>query len=270
MPDAIDVVTPLAKAPRSAIIVDAWGPYDWRHPLLWPADSSRTAPLRLRALGPEGNWRVVERRGVARLSRESGTIGDTIVVTPAAGAEGDWSIGLEYTGVAFDMRNGERHVAGRPYRFGYERFEPTIDWTVRWFAWNEASDPRTSQAEFDALLRGAPALTQRLPRLDYMWYRPAITGLPAEQAALRATGTVTLPPGQYTLRTISDDAVRVWIDGRLAIDAWTPHESAVDHADLGGGRHELRVEHYQVGGWTELRLEIVRGRERHAGSPGPH
>jgi hypothetical protein len=64
--------------------------------------------------------------------------------------------------------------------------------------------------------------------------------------------------------------VRVWIDGTLAIDNWTPHESAVDNAPLSGGRHVIRVVHYQVDGWTELRVDFVRGTQRSRGSAGPH
>src|SRR5690348_18164858 len=45
------------------------------------------------------------------------------------------------------------------------------------------------------------------------------------------------------------------------ITAWTPHESVVDHAVITGGHHRLRVQYYQVDGWTELRLDIVRGVE---------
>ena len=85
-----------------------------------------------------------------------------------------------------------------------------------------------------------------------------------------ATTTFTLDSGTYTLRTISDDGVRVWLDDKLVIDDWTPHESRVDNAPIGPGRHALRVEYYQVDGWTELRVEVVRGRQRSAGSPGPH
>jgi hypothetical protein len=103
-----------------------------------------------------------------------------------------------------------------------------------------------------------------------MWYRPAVAGVPLAKWALEATSTVALPAGAYTLRTISDDAVRVWVDGKLVIDDWTPHESAVDAVPLAAGRHDLRVQYYQVDGWTELRLDIVRGRERASGSPGPH
>jgi hypothetical protein len=104
-----------------------------------------------------------------------------------------------------------------------------------------------------------------------MWYRPTVPGIPSKQWALVATGTVDLPAGPYTLQTISDDAVRVWVDDSLAIDAWSPHESRVDVAPLPVGRHRLRVEYYQVDGWVELRVEILRGPPPLSrGSPGPH
>ena len=103
-----------------------------------------------------------------------------------------------------------------------------------------------------------------------MWYRPVIRGVPQSHLAAEAISSVTLGPGMYTLTTISDDAVRVWLDGVLVIDNWTPHESAVNHATLSGGRHEIRVAYAQVDGWSELRVMLERGRVSSAGSAGPH
>jgi len=105
-----------------------------------------------------------------------------------------------------------------------------------------------------------------------MWYRPprAYVFLPQRDWTLEAAGSVTLPEGTYSLRTISDDAVRVWVDGTLVIDAWTPHESRVNYASLTEGEHGVRVEYRQVDGWVELRVDIIRGSSRSAGSPGPH
>ena len=225
----------LSLADRAAIVIDSLGPYDWQTPKLWPLDSTRAVPLRLATLGPAGSWRVVGRRGISSVSSETGKMGEAIVVTPATGSEGDWRLTLE----------------ARGQQFSYERFEPHIDWDVRF---STDTTPR------------------RLPRLDLMWYRPprAFSTLPQAHWSLQATGTVDLPSGTYSLRTISDDAVRVWVDGNMAIDAWTPHESQVDYAPLAAGRHQLRVEYLQVDGWVELRVEIVRGADRSASSPGPH
>ena len=221
--------SPLTRRDRSAIIVDEWGPYDWRTPKLWPVagDSTRAVPLRLAVLGSVGTWRVVARRGIASLSRVAGRVGDTIVVTPAPDSVGDWELTL----------------VSRAVRFSYGRFEPAITWSAR------------------IIPDSGPTITKELSRLDMMWYRPprSLAGFPAEHWKLEATGTVNLAPGTYSLRTISDDAIRVYVDDVLVIDDWTPHESAVDYAPLAAGRHQLRVEYYQKDGWVELRLDIIRG-----------
>lgn len=243
--------SPLSRRDRSTIIVDEWGPYDYRSPKLWPVagDSTRAVPLHLAVLGPAGSWRVVARRGVGAVSRTRGRTGDTLVVTPASDSMGDWSVTLEYRGAATVSPRGVRRAAGQPYRFSYERFEPPMQWSTQFFTWTDSTN-RFAQ----------PIDSSSLSRLDFMWYRPppAFGRLPQEHWSLRAAGTVDLGPGAYRLRAISDDAVRVWVDGKLAIDAWDPHESRVDEAPIAAGRHELRVEYYQKDGWVELRVEIVR------------
>lgn len=260
----------LARRDRSAMIVTEWGPYDWQSPLLWPVDSSRRTPLPLRVLGPVGSWRMVGRRGIANVSKERGVVGDTIVVTPTPGAD-DWRLTLEYSGSREIVSpRGMRTPAGHLYQFWYERLSPRTNWHVRFYAWSDSTDPRRSPGAFRAITAQTPLVALTAPRLDYLWYSPTITSVPQSKFAIVATSKVSLAPGRYTLRAISDDAVRVWIDDRLAIDDWTPHESAVDTATLRGGTHDLRVEYYQVDGWTELRVDFVRGIQRPGGSPGPH
>jgi len=259
---------PLASADRSAMVVDEWGPYDWRSPKLWPADTTR-ARVPLRVLGPRGRWTLADRRGVASLSAESGTTGDTLIVVPERA--GDWSVELEYAGEATVSPRGLEAPAGSPVRFSFERFEPIPGWDVRFFAWTAPEDdPTADPRAFGRLQARGPLLERREGRLDYEWYRPLIEALPTEHWALEATARVTLPEGVYSIRTISDDAIRVWVGGALVIDHWDPHGSQVDYAALGPGTHDLRVQYAQVGGWSELRVEIVRGSARSTGSAGPH
>ncbi|HVX87815.1 MAG TPA: NosD domain-containing protein, partial [Gemmatimonadales bacterium] len=235
--------TEAALLPRSAIVVDEWGPWDWTTPRLWPTDSLRDGPRTFQVLGPSGTWRVASMRGIAALSRRTGGSGDTLVVTPATAHAGDWALTL---------------TGARGRTFGYTHFEPIPGWDVRYLAWADSIG-----------WGAAPFLTRREPRLDKMWYRPP-ADLPAARWALEATSTVALPPGAYTLRTISDDAIQVWVDGRLVIDHADPHESLVDNAPIGPGRHSLKVRYRQVDGWMELRVEIVKGHITSTGSPGPH
>jgi parallel beta-helix repeat protein len=262
--------TSVAGRPRSAIIVDEWGPYDYRSPKLWPVDSTHALPLRLRVLGPPGQWRVAVRRGIASVSAESGRIGDTISITPKPDSVGDWELTLQFTAAPPAWSRAVEHPATPRISFSYGRFEPRIDWTTQFYKWTDSTDdPRKNENAFQSLKLSPPILVAQVPRLDYEGYR-AMPGLPRENFALEATGSVDLAPGEYTLKTISDDGVRVWVDSTLVIDNWKPHESAVDFAPLSGGHHDIRVQYYQGDGWYELRLDIVRGKNRSPGSPGAH
>ena len=249
--------------------MDEWGPFDWRSPKLWPIDSVRSQPLRLRVVGPAGTWRLVGRDGVSVVSATAGAVGDTLTVTPERDRDA-WSVALEHRGAATISPSGERRAAGVVYPFSYGRYEPRMDWEVRFFRWPDTTAKSLARDAFDVMHRAAPLLRRHEPRLDYMWYRPTIQGVPQHHFAVEATGSVSLPAGSFTLRTISDDAIRVWVDNVLVVDHWTPHESAVDIAPLAAGRHDIRVQYVQVDGWTELRVEIVGGTQRSTGSPGPH
>lgn len=259
----------VSRRHRSAIIVDEWGPYDYRYPKLWPADSTRAAPLRLVVHGPPGTWSVVSRAGLRDISASSGRTGDTVRVTPHPDSAGHWELVMEYRGVATVSARGERRAADVPVRFSYSRYDPPVAWQVRAWAWPDSLDPRR-EGNWQRLTSGQRLFERTWPRLDIMWYRPTIAELPQARFALEATGTVTLPDGEYTLRTISDDGIRVRVDGRLVIDNWDLHGSEVDYAPLTGGRHEITVEFFQIEGWAELRLDILRGVHRSPGSPGPH
>ena len=255
---------------RSAIVVDEWGPYDWRSPKLAPLDSSHASMPRFAVLGPRGTWRVVSRNGLAAVSGDTGVVGDTITVTPAPDSPNDWELTLEYTGAATVSPRGVKTAAGVPQRFSFTHYEPRTDWRARFFVWDDATDPRKNAAAFALLLTRAPLVERRESRLDYEWYRPLVKALPVAKWALDATTTVDIPPGEQSVRIISDDAARLWIDGVMVVDHWEPHESLVDYAAIAPGKHTLRLQYYQVDGWTELRLDILRSSSRSSGSAGPH
>jgi len=260
---------PVPRRHRSAIVVDEWGPYDYQYPKLWPVDSTRAVPLRLAVHGPPGMWTLVSRAGVQEISASSGRIGDTIRVTPRADSAGLWEVVMEYRGAATITSRGERRRAGEPVRFMYARYEPPVAWQFRAWAWSDSLDPRRS-GNWERLTTGPRLLDRTMPRLDFMWFRPTIRELPQARFAVEANGSVNLPAGDYTVRTISDDGIRVWVDGRLVIDNWDLHGSEIDYAPLTGGAHELKVQYFQIDGWAELRLDVLRGVHRSPGSPGPH
>ena len=254
----IDAMIPEgARRGRKTIIVDEWGPYEWKSPKLWPVGRSDAVPQKLQLLGPPGRWRVTTREGVASLSAESGQLGDTLVVTPAAGRTADYRVELEYRGMATTSPFGERITAGLPVHFGWAHYLPAASWHVRFVAWDSVATPRTDDAAIARALSGADVAAIDTTRLDLTWYAPPKKTIPQTQLLTEAISSVTLAPGRYLLRTISDDAIKVYIDGRLVLDDWTPGEShAKEVSFTATGTHQFRVVHLQIDGWYELRLDI--------------
>ncbi|MFD0449087.1 alpha-L-fucosidase [Streptomyces indonesiensis] len=109
-------------------------------------------------------------------------------------------------------------------------------------------------------LSGEPKLTRTDPTVNHSW---KFTGsphadVPADGFSVRWSGT--LEPRRtetYTLSTVSDDNVRVWIDGKLVIDNWQPHNVQVDQAqvDLTSGRHHaIKIEYVEQTGEAHMKL----------------
>jgi hypothetical protein len=112
-----------------------------------------------------------------------------------------------------------------------------------------------------SVIRGGvpPGLSARALSEPGRAYAVYIHRSPARRVfAVRWTGKLEAPrPGNYTLHTLSDDGVRLWIDGRLVIDDWTDHSAKEDTAQValeGGKLHDLKMEYYQSGGGAVARL----------------
>ena len=249
---------------RDTIIVDEWGPYDWKSPKLWPVldqpglkgpDYNVRGPLKLNVLGPSGAWRVLSQRG-AQITPTRGHVGDVVTVTASRSRIVDVDLALEYRGEAVTSPRGVMTRAGGPYVFRYSRFFAPIDWSVRFFEYAETTDPVKQPDAFARLLGGTAVKTVTKDRIDYMSGRSIEDGVARDKFAFIAAGKVDLPTGRYTIQVISDDGTRVWMDGKLLIDAWEPHESRVDTAVIAGGRHAFSVEYYEIGGWSEMRFDI--------------
>ncbi|HVK06230.1 MAG TPA: right-handed parallel beta-helix repeat-containing protein [Armatimonadaceae bacterium] len=272
LPDGQDpFLAPGAARGRCCILVDEWGPYDFRRPLLWADQGTPDDPAisarRFRVLGPEGTWRVVILSPGATLSANSGSVPGEVTATfsPAApgGAAVDVRIGLEYVGAETTDYRGVVTPAGEPVPFGWAEFRLPIDWSVRWYAWDDATDPRTRPESFAALIAGEPlAEESRSGDLAYAWGGAPADGVPADRFATVAEGTFTAPPGEYVLEVTTDDGCRVTLDGvPVLTDAWkyqAPTRYARDVTIVGpeGTPHALRVEHFEIDGYATLQVRL--------------
>ena len=271
-----------AKEPQgwSTILVDEWGPYDARRPLLWPEKTvDGGAPLpggtsagsglrkagairetgRYQILGPKGRWRVVASEGV-KLGATSGTVPGFVKIDVPKGRVGTTKVELEYVGAATTDVRGIVTPAGRPVRFGFSKFFAPIDWDVAFYAWKESEDPADPHAapkDFAAVLASSPIKALRTDRLDYAGYA-FLPGLPTTHYATAADGAFSVPPGDYTIELTTDDGARVWLDGKPLIqDAWRYQgPTAYARTVRLGGKHRLRVEHFQIDGYATLKLTV--------------
>jgi parallel beta-helix repeat protein len=249
-------LAPGARRGRGTIIVDDWGPYDYRSLKLWPAGAPGERPLRLRVLGPPGRWTVASIHGGSAMPT-SGVVPGEVVVTPP-GTVADFTIDLEYRGAEVVTPRGQVIPAGQPSHATYTLFDTAIAWTVKFWKFDAATDPLTARAAFDALLASAaPVRTEQLPRLAFANAAAFGAGF-TTRIGLTAEGSVSLPKGTYRLSVTSDDGIRLWVDGRLVLEDWTIHGPKEDRLTIEGGEHHLRIQYFQNTGAAALIVKIVR------------
>ena len=108
---------------RDTIIVDQWGPYDFRSPRLWPASpraaADRARIQRFRLLGPPGRWRLISATGVEQVAPQAGELPGELVITLALPQSSEIHLELEYVGGETVDVLGNRTTANQPVRFGY-------------------------------------------------------------------------------------------------------------------------------------------------------
>ncbi|RKT72950.1 RHS repeat-associated protein [Saccharothrix variisporea] len=84
-------------------------------------------------------------------------------------------------------------------------------------------------------------------------------GIPADNFSLRMTGDVVFPEaGNYTLRVLADDGVRVWVNDNLVMDYWVDSSptwrTAVVTSPAPGHTKQIRVEYYENAVTAQLEL----------------
>lgn len=102
-------------------------------------------------------------------------------------------------------------------------------------------------------------LTRLDPRIDFDWGTGApASGFAGDSWSVRWTGQLQAPAsGELTFHTISNDGVRLWIDGVLLVDNWTVHpvtENTGRIVLVGGRRYDLKMELFDDTGPAVARL----------------
>jgi parallel beta-helix repeat protein len=239
---------------REAIRMTAYGPWDGRKPVLF---LEKAAPH-------QNDWRKF---GSAPLKGAEVFGGGSLRVAP------DFPKG--FVRVLGEMPGVMPYLLRVRYEGGQEFALGCIvvaDWKVVFFP--SPADPRQHYAEWRAGADSPQSVAIEAPAIDFVFgndgptfLRPSAEAaetlrsaeLPADGFGTVASTTVYFPKGEYLLRVISDDGIRVKIGGKLVLDDWTwhpPRESRVPFTIDESGERTIEVEHFELDGFAVLRLFI--------------
>ena len=172
------------------------------------------------------------------------------------------SLELTFIGEAAISQFGESIPRGTQVPFRFYRYEKTLDWEVRFYNYDERTDPLTNYEAFRALKMQPPVASKSVSDLAFAWWGAPAPGVQPDRFAAFAASNFEMVPGRYKITMTSDDGLRLYLDGRLIIDRWSIHEPETDEVVVElGGRHRLEAEHFDAGGFAALsfRIEPVRG-----------
>lgn len=250
-------------AGRKNILITEWGPYDFRYPILWntnPVDTSGRLDFEL--LGPKGRWKIISVKGVGAYKASTDTFPATIHFAKKEGEKQDIVITAEYRGRAFTDAFGNKVATNRPYLFRFRKFFQPILFRVKWFAFDSTNNP-ISKKSLTTLEKQPPLKTENVSSLDYAWWGGIkVKDSTYKQFLTIAEGVASFDKGLYELSITWDDAVRVYVDGKLVIDQWDPAKYTFDEAPNMkiklqlGGQHRFRVEHAEQGSFATLSLKL--------------
>jgi YVTN family beta-propeller protein len=111
----------------------------------------------------------------------------------------------------------------------------------------------------NATLSGAPVLTRtEAANFDWGTASPG-AGVPADSFSVRWTGQVSVTTsGSYVFQTISDDGVRLYLNGAQLINNWTDHGTTANNSAsltlVAGQRYDVVLEYYEKTGGAVAKL----------------
>lgn len=135
------------------------------------------------------------------------------------------------------------NVGGAVAKLSWIKLSGSGDWTGHYF--NNKN------------LSGSPVLTRNDSQINFNWGSGSPgTAVPVDNFSARWNRTINFVAGRYRFTAISDDGVRMWVNGQLVIDAWNDHQpqSYSGAIDLPNGFVPLQVEYYESVGGAQVQI----------------
>jgi uncharacterized protein (DUF1800 family) len=109
-------------------------------------------------------------------------------------------------------------------------------------------------------LSGSPVLRRTDRQLDFTWGSGSPgEGVRSDNYSVRWTGSIAAPvTGNFTFSTLSDDGVRLWVNGEKVIDNWTPHSPTINRSKAlsltAGKTYAIKLEYFERTGGSTMKL----------------
>jgi len=258
---AIGKTRPVGARPhlrgRDKILLDEWGPWDHEAPLVRAV--SGDAGKRLYDLfGLSAVPEVEVLRGLVthRLVARDESSGAAVRRLEISGPAGVMPFALRLRAGAW-----ERELSGTLV---------SAQWDCVFFPWSKETDPREKLEAWRRLAEMPEAVRASAGALDfgYGWGGPRDQKLGSgvqergperDHFGMIARTNFKLPKGKWRVATLSDDGIRVRIDGKVVLENWTwhgPTQDAAEYEQAADGEVAVEVEHFEIDGYAVLRLDL--------------
>ncbi len=242
---------------RQYILMNEWGPYDFSYPGIWLQnieDDTYTFLL----LGPaNGQWKANSAMGFSNLSEYVGTFPATITAKRKPGVE-LLTVDMEFNGEPFTDQFGRTLGGKEPYYFFFSRFEKELKWQVKFYNYDDASDPIMHYDVFTDLEKKAPAYSMTSKDLNYGWWGSPGQGVNADKFATFAESTFTVLQESLVLRVTSDDGMKLYLNGIQRMSNWSVHEPETNvlKITLPLGENHIKIIHFDKSGFATLQFVL--------------
>ncbi|MBE0537598.1 MAG: right-handed parallel beta-helix repeat-containing protein [Phycisphaerae bacterium] len=241
---------------RDKIIMTEWGPWDHASPLIREISrhgDSITCEFHKMPADVKVNVHGSAVRGKLTANKEGVP---TYTVSATRPGAHDYTLHVTGTAVNETLRGMLIHAT----------------WQATFFKWDASTDPRQDAAAWRKLAQGPTAAATKVDQLrfNYGYGGPGdqnveqavkAAGLGGDRFGMIARTELPLTAGTWEFSTLSDDGVRVIVDGKPLIDNWTWHVPTRDTAALTlteDKQVELTVEHFEIDGYAVLELDIAK------------
>jgi parallel beta-helix repeat protein len=248
---------------RQNIIMTEWGPWDHVMPLVRMVKSA----------GGTASFEVLKVPSTdVRVETAGDHVRGVLTAVPGKADESQITVSAVEPGVrpyALKVR-----AAGKPLT----ELKGTLlaaEWQATFFKWPTNADPRTNLIAYRKLAEGPTAVSAQLDELSlrYGMRGPSELGISDKVTAAKfgrdhfgmiARARLPLTKGTWELSTLSDDGVRVSVDGKPVIENWAWHGPTRDSGKLELAADkivQIVVEHFQIDGYAVLEFSLARKAE---------